>query len=116
MSIATDLATIRILGTLHQSIASPPLSQTVETLCREVEYINWAGVYFYEGEDTLLAAYAGTDSEDDVMQSRLAFPIHKPDGTETGVLVVKSRQWIVFDVNDVPTLETVAAEIGKTKA
>ncbi|MGY4690562.1 GAF domain-containing protein [Salibacterium sp. K-3] len=115
MSIATDLATIRILGSFYQSgTSSSPLSQTVESLCRDVDYINWAGVYFHEGEHTVLHAWAGTDSDEAVMQSQLAFPIHDQNGTETGVLIVKSKQWIVFDVNDVPTLETVAAEIGKT--
>ncbi|SFM03510.1 hypothetical protein [Salibacterium qingdaonense] len=113
MTIATDLATIRILGSLHQSLTDSPLSETVGTLCREVDYIDWAGIYFYEEGQTKLAASASTDSEDAALQSRLGFPIHLPDGTETGVLVVKSRQWIVFDVNDVPTLETIASEIGK---
>ncbi|WP_026703365.1 hypothetical protein [Salibacterium aidingense] len=114
MSIATDLASIRILGTVYQKhTLSSSISHAVHSLCREVDYINWAGIYFHEGEHTVLHEFACTDSDHPTMQSQLSFPIHNRKGEETGVLVVKSKQWIVFDVNDVPTLETVASEIGE---
>ncbi|WP_158738428.1 GAF domain-containing protein [Alteribacillus sp. YIM 98480] len=109
MTISTDLASIHILSSVYQSNnISETFSKTVNTLCEKVDYINWAGIYLHENEETRLHAFAD-DGEN--MQSQLAFPI-KNRNKEIGVLVVKSKQWIVFDVTDVSTLETVASELG----
>ncbi|RSL31638.1 GAF domain-containing protein [Salibacterium salarium] len=113
MSIATDLASIRILGSVYQNpTISASISSAVHSLCHEVEYINWAGIYFYEEGEAVLHDYTSTEEHNVSMQSQLSFPIYNKQ-EEIGVLVVKSKQWIVFDVNDVPTLETVASEIGE---
>ncbi|MDQ0300816.1 putative methionine-R-sulfoxide reductase with GAF domain [Salibacterium salarium] len=113
MSIATDLASIRIIGSINQNHStSASISNAVHSLCNEVDYINWAGIYFYEEGDAVLQDYMTTEKHNTTMQSQLAFPIQQAE-KEVGVLVVKSKQWIVFDVNDVPTLETVASEIGQ---
>ncbi|MFB4165817.1 GAF domain-containing protein [Alteribacillus sp. JSM 102045] len=110
MSIATDLASIHILASAYRSnTISNTLNQTVNTLCEKVDYINWAGIYLHEKDESRLHASA---SEGENIQSQLAFPI-KNQKNEIGVLVVKSKQWIVFDVTDVSTLETVASELGK---
>ncbi|SDH42820.1 hypothetical protein SAMN05192534_105128 [Alteribacillus persepolensis] len=110
MSIATDLASIQILSSVYQSTnVNDTFHNTVHTLCNKVDYIDWAGIYLKEGEDTRLLV---STEDKGSMQSQLAFPI-KHNDTEVGVLVVKSKQWIVFDVTDVSTLEKVTSELGK---
>ena len=111
MSIATDLASIHVLSSIY-SISTPTkfCEDTVATLCEKVEYIDWAGIYLHNGEEKVLRAHASS-LPDRKMQSQLTFPIKKQD-REIGTLVVKSQQWIVFDVTDVSTLEKVAAALG----
>ncbi|WP_240375793.1 GAF domain-containing protein [Bacillus piscicola] len=113
MSIATDIASIRVLSSIYRNQAlAESCTETVRTLCEKVEYIDWAGIYFYDGEEKVLSAHASSlPDKKETMQSQLAFPIKNKD-REFGTLVVKSRQWIVFDVTDVSTLEKVAAALG----
>ncbi|MFB5663300.1 GAF domain-containing protein [Alteribacillus sp. HJP-4] len=114
MSISTDLASIQILADLFKDGSkSTVLTRTVHTLCDKVEYIDWAGVYVYEGEETRLMASASSEGREEELQSQLAFSITGENGAEKGVLVVKSKGWIVFDVTDVSTLKEIAGEFGK---
>ncbi|MDA3129885.1 GAF domain-containing protein [Aliibacillus thermotolerans] len=115
MSIATDLASIHILATVYKNKEKKAdfLKKTVTSLTQKVDYIDWAEIFFIKGEECLLAvsnSKPGVKKED--LQSKLVFPITK-GRKKLGYLVVKSRQWIVFDVTDVSTLEKVANELGQ---
>lgn len=115
MSIATDLASIHILATVYknQEKKADFLKQTVTALTQKVDYIDWAEIFLIEEEECLLAvrnSKPGVKKQD--LQSKLVFPI-QAGNKKLGYLVVKSRQWIVFDVTDVFTLEKVANELGR---
>nr|WP_236785164.1 GAF domain-containing protein [Alteribacter salitolerans] len=93
------------------------LKKTVDCLVENVPYIDWAGVYFVEGEgDARLMA--SSDEERDLSwesNAELKFPIEDANKNVLGVLIVRSKEAIAFDVTDVATLEEIAsglAEIG----
>lgn len=114
MSIATDLASIHVLSSIYRNnISAEACEQTVNTLCDKVEYIDWAGIYFHNEDEKVWSVHASSLPEETMtLQSQLTFPIKSREGTEIGTLVVKSRQWIVFDVTDVSTLEKVSNALG----
>lgn len=115
MSIHTDLASIQIIAAVHKS---QDLRQTffemVHKLQEKVAYFHWVGVYLKQGNEVFLEA--ATDMHNDLTweyNSQLRIPIRNNLGEDVGEIVVKSRQPICFDVTDISTLETVAAEISQ---
>ncbi|MBU8908888.1 GAF domain-containing protein [Desertibacillus haloalkaliphilus] len=115
MSIPTDVASLQIMAHVYKKKSAQSIfEKTVESLVDQVPYIDWAGIYIYENEsDELVAA---SDFEDDLgweCNGQLKFPIADSSEQQIGVMVVRSKQPIAFDVTDVSTLETIASAIGQ---
>ncbi|WP_332691504.1 GAF domain-containing protein [Halalkalibacter lacteus] len=115
MSIPTDVASLQIMAHVYkrESLQSV-FNKTVESLVEQVLYIDWVGIYMYENLDHKLVA--ASSFEDDIKwecNGELKFPITNSMKEEIGMMVVRSRQPIAFDVTDVSTLETIAAAIGQ---
>ncbi|PYZ96900.1 GAF domain-containing protein [Alteribacter lacisalsi] len=116
MSIATDVASLQIMADIYQKKSSNQILQkTVDCLTEQVTYIDWAGIYHAEPDEepNLLAA---SNEETDMSwetNAELKFPIEDAAGSTIGVLVVKSREAICFDVTDVSTLEEIAAGLAE---
>lgn len=115
MSINTDLASIEIIAAVHKS---QDLRQTffemVHRLHEKVSYFDWVGVYLAHGDEMVLEA--ATNMENELTwehNSQLRIPIKNSVGETVGQIVVKSRHPICFDLTDISTLETVAAEISR---
>lgn len=115
MSIKTDLASIEIIAEVHRSQdLKKTFSKAVVTLHKHVSYFDWVGLYLYEGGEVALVA--ASDMENEITwecNSELRIPIQDSQERELGKIVVRSRQPICFDVTDVSTLETLAAEISE---
>lgn len=115
MSIATDLASLQIMAHVYKKASLQSIfEKTCECLVNEVPYIDWVGIYlFEEDQKTLVAA---SNMENDLqweMNGELQFPIKNSNGTEIGLLVVRTKEVIAFDVTDVSTLEDIAQAIGE---
>ncbi|WP_078592410.1 GAF domain-containing protein [Evansella clarkii] len=116
MSIATDIASLQIMAEVYKKKnLQDILEKTVNSLVEQVPYIDWSGIYFYENgkEVSLLAA---SDSEDDLAwesNGELKFPIKNSKNENIGIMIVRTREVIAFDVTDVSTLETIASAIGE---
>ncbi|WP_088103183.1 GAF domain-containing protein [Halalkalibacter urbisdiaboli] len=115
MSIPTDVASLQIMAHVYKKESLQSIfNKTVESLVSTVPYIDWAGIYMYENLDHKLVA--ASDLEDDLRwecNGELKFPIKSSSEKEIGMLIVRSRQPIAFDVTDVSTLETIAEAIGQ---
>ncbi|MFA9559750.1 GAF domain-containing protein [Evansella sp. AB-rgal1] len=116
MSIPTDVASLQIMAEVYKKKnLQDILEKTVNSLVEQVPYIHWAGIYFYDNASTV-KLMAASDKEDDLTwesNSELKFPIKTSDQDNLGVLVVRTREAIAFDVTDVSTLETIAEAIGE---
>ncbi|MCK0472459.1 GAF domain-containing protein [Halalkalibacter sp. APA_J-10(15)] len=115
MSIPTDIASLQIMAQVYKKESMQTIfEKTVESLVEQVLYIDWAGIYIYEQLDHKLVA--ASSFEDDLKwecNGELKFPITNSSDEEIGMLIVRSRQPIAFDVTDVSTLETIATAIGQ---
>ncbi|TMW70595.1 GAF domain-containing protein [Alteribacter natronophilus] len=116
MSIATDVASLKIMADIYQRKSlSDILQKTVDSLHEHVSYIDWAGIYFVENVDEA-RLMAASDEETDLSwesNAELKFPLEDAEKNILGVLVVKSREAICFDVTDVSTLEEIAAGLAE---
>ncbi len=114
MSIKTDVASLEVLAKVYQSRnLKQTFSELVKTLHTQVSYFDWVGVYLNEGNHTVLQA--ATDMENNLnweANSELKIPIQHTN-RELGKIVVKSKQPVCFDLTDVSTLQTLAAEISE---
>jgi putative methionine-R-sulfoxide reductase with GAF domain len=89
--------------------------KTVKSLVDEVSYIDWVGIYLVS-EDGSLQLTVASDEENDLgweCNGELKFPITNSTKQQIGVIVVRSKQAICFDVTDISTLETIAEAIGQ---
>lgn len=89
--------------------------KTVNSLVNEVSYIDWVGIYVIQ-EDGSYQLSAASDEENDLnweCNGELKFPLKNSLNQQTGLMVVRSKQAICFDVTDVSTLETIASAIGQ---
>ncbi|WP_026690878.1 hypothetical protein [Alteribacter aurantiacus] len=118
MSIATDVASLEIMADIYKKKSLDAiLKKTVDTLVENVSYIDWAGVYCVEGEEDARLMAASEEGRDLSWESNaeLKFPIKDANENILGVLIVRSKEAICFDVTDVSTLEEIAtglAEVG----
>ncbi|WP_202080948.1 GAF domain-containing protein [Caldalkalibacillus salinus] len=113
MSIQTDLASLEVIATVHQSSdMEDAIQQMVAKLQQDVPYFDWVGIYLYQGEDMVLKA--ASDMENQLTwesNSELRIPIEDESERQYGKIVVRSRQPICFDITDVSTLKTLAKEL-----
>ncbi|WP_096439623.1 GAF domain-containing protein [Alteribacter populi] len=116
MSIATDVASLQIMADIYQrKNLTEVLNKTVDSLVEEVPYIDWSGIYFVENEEDV-KLMAASDEESDFKwetNAELKFPIEDANQKTLGVLIVRSKEAIAFDVTDVSTLEEVAAGLSE---
>lgn len=114
MSIETDLASLEILaGVYKESDLRTTFAKVVQKLQEQVPYFDWVGVYIQNGSDIQLEAASDYHQLLEwEANAELRIPIVCDHG-ELGRLVVRSKQPLCFDVTDVSTLETLAAEISK---
>lgn len=116
MSISTDVASLQIMADVYKRKNSRSVfDKTVKSLVQEVPYIDWVGIYLIS-EDQILDLVATSSEEDDLgweSNGELKFPINNSTQEQIGVMVVRSKQAIAFDVTDVSTLETIAEAIGQ---
>ncbi|PYZ92393.1 GAF domain-containing protein [Salipaludibacillus keqinensis] len=116
MSIATDLASLKILSEVYKKKElSELLQMTTVALQEDVPYIDWVGIYYFEREETM-RLMAASDVEDDLSweaNGELKFPLKNSSNEAVGIMVVRSREAIAFDVTDVKTLETIAQALGE---
>ncbi len=116
MSISTDVASIQIMADVYKKKSSNEVfARTVSSLVNEVSYIDWVGVYLVSEDGNLQLSYA-SDIENDLCwecNGELKFPIENSTQQQIGLIVVRSKQAICFDVTDVSTLETIAEAIGQ---
>ncbi|MCT8136842.1 GAF domain-containing protein [Anaerobacillus sp. CMMVII] len=116
MSISTDVASLQIMADVFKRKSSQSVfEKTVNSLVNEVSYIDWVGIYLISenGSPQLAAA---SDEENDLgweCNGELKFPITNSLNEKIGVIIVRSKQAICFDVTDVSTLETIAEAIGE---
>ena len=115
MSIATDVASLQIMAHVYKKMSIQSIfEKTCDSLVSEVPYIDWVGILlFEEGNSKLVAA---SDFENDLQwesNGELKFPISNSMGQQIGMMIVRSREAIAFDVTDVSTLETIAEAIGQ---
>ncbi|MCD8501490.1 MAG: GAF domain-containing protein [Bacillaceae bacterium] len=115
MSIPTDVASLQIMAEVYKRKSSQSIfEKTVNSLVEQVPYIDWVGIYMNSEDQNLKLAASST--EDDLeweYNGQLKFPITNSLGQQTGVMIVRSKQAIAFDVTDVSTLETIAEAIGQ---
>ncbi len=118
MSIPTDIASLQIMAHVYKRKGLQSIfNKTVENLVSAVPYIDWAGIYLYENLDyRLVAASCFNDDLKWEANGELKFPIPDSDENEIGIMIVRSRQAIAFDITDISTLETIAAAIGQETA
>lgn len=116
MSISTDVASLQIMAEVYKRKNSRSIfDKTVNSLVQEVPYIDWVGIYLVS-EDQNLNLIATSNEEDDLgweSNGELKFSIANSSQEKIGVMVVRSKQAIAFDVTDVSTLETIASAIGQ---
>lgn len=116
MSISTDVASLQIMAEVYKKKSSQSVfEKTVSSLVKEVSYIDWVGIYLIS-EDQNLNLVIASDEEDDLgweYNGELKFPITNSVGQQIGLMIVRSKQAIAFDVTDVSTLETIAEAIGQ---
>ena len=116
MSIPTDVASLQIMAEVYKKKSSQSVfEKTVKSLVQEVPYIDWVGIYL-KSDDENLQLSAASDEEDDLgweYNGQLKFPITNSVDQQIGVMIVRSKQAIAFDVTDVSTLETIAEAIGQ---
>ncbi|MFC5713248.1 GAF domain-containing protein [Thalassorhabdus alkalitolerans] len=115
MSIATDVASIHIMAAVYKKDKPAEIfKETVERLVEHVPYIDWCGVYVGENEQWRLMASASEENNNSWEHNgQLSFSLKDLNGKEVGILVVKSKEPIAFDVTDVSTLETVADALSQ---
>ncbi|RXJ00341.1 GAF domain-containing protein [Anaerobacillus alkaliphilus] len=115
MSISTDVASLHIMADVFKKKDSKAVfEKTVKSLVDEVSYIDWVGIYLINADGNPQLTVS-SDQENDLSwecNGELKFPITNST-QQIGVLVVRSRQAICFDVTDVSTLETIAEAIGQ---
>ncbi|MCD8503065.1 MAG: GAF domain-containing protein [Bacillaceae bacterium] len=115
MSIATDVASLQIMAEVYKKKSlQETFEKTVKSLVKEVEYIDWVGIYMVQDNKHKLAAasdFGNTLTWE--ANAELKFPILNSIEQQIGVMVVKSKQAICFDVTDVATLETIASGLGQ---
>ncbi|OIJ13694.1 GAF domain-containing protein [Anaerobacillus alkalilacustris] len=116
MSISTDVASIQIMAEVYKKNSTQSVfEKTVNSLVQEVPYIDWVGIYLIT-EDQNLQLVESSDDADDLgweYNGELKFPITNSMEQQIGLIVVRSKQAIAFDVTDVTTLETIAEAIGQ---
>lgn len=115
MSIPTDVASLQIMADVYKKKnLQEVFEKAVHSLVNEVPYIDWVGIYLLENDKSKLVA--ASDQEDDLQweaNGELKFPINDSTDQQIGVMIVRSKQPIAFDVTDVTTLETIAQAIGQ---
>ncbi|WP_342707779.1 GAF domain-containing protein [Anaerobacillus alkalilacustris] len=116
LSISTDVASIQIMAEVYKKNSTQSVfEKTVNSLVQEVPYIDWVGIYLIT-EDQNLQLVESSDDADDLgweYNGELKFPITNSMEQQIGLIVVRSKQAIAFDVTDVTTLETIAEAIGQ---
>lgn len=115
LSISTDVASIQIMAEVFKKKNSQSVfEKTVSSLVQEVPYIDWVGIYLItEDQNLQLVASSDTDDLSWEYNGELKFPITNSSQQQVGLIVVRSKQAIAFDVTDVATLETIADAIGQ---
>ncbi|WP_322788156.1 GAF domain-containing protein [Anaerobacillus alkalidiazotrophicus] len=116
LSISTDVASIQIMAEVYKKNSTQSVfEKTVNSLVQEVPYIDWVGIYLItEGQNLQLVE--SSDDADDLgwdYNGELKFSITNSMNQQIGLIVVRSKQAIAFDVTDVTTLETIADAIGQ---
>ncbi|GAF15530.1 hypothetical protein JCM19046_3610 [Bacillus sp. JCM 19046] len=114
MSIPTDIASLKIMAHVYKKQDTDYVfAKTVESLVDTVPYIDWVGIYVYEDLDhKLVAASCFNDDLRWECNSELKFPVKNATSSEIGMMIVRTRESIAFDVTDLSTLETIASAIG----
>lgn len=116
MSISTDVASLQIMAEVYKKRSSQSIfEKTVKSLVQEVSYIDWVGIYLISEEQDL-ELITSSDEDNDLnweYNGELKFPIKDSTEQQIGLMVVRSKQAIAFDVTDVSTLETIAEAIGQ---
>ncbi|WP_078395228.1 GAF domain-containing protein [Shouchella patagoniensis] len=114
MSIPTDIASLKIMAHVYKKQDTESVfEKTVESLVSTVPYIDWVGIYMYEDLNHKLVA--ASCFENDLRwdcNSELKFPVTNAASSEIGMMIVRTKEAIAFDVTDVSTLETIASAIG----
>jgi len=116
MSIATDIASLKIMSDVYKRKELPDLFQTtVQSLHECVPYIDWVGIYYFERQENMKLVAASDLKEDLTWEANgeLKFPLKNSSNEAIGIMVVRSREAIAFDVTDVATLETIAQSLGE---
>ncbi|RKL66149.1 GAF domain-containing protein [Salipaludibacillus neizhouensis] len=116
MSIATDIVSLKIMSEVYKKRGLEDLlKMTCEYLEDEVPYIDWVGVYFFERNDEL-KLMAASNLENDLTwtsNGELKFPLKNSNNEAKGIMIVRSKEAIAFDVTDVSTLEAIAQSLGE---
>ncbi|MCE7792269.1 GAF domain-containing protein [Salipaludibacillus sp. CUR1] len=116
MSIATDIASLKIMSKVYKRKELPEVLQTTaESLKEDVPYIDWVGIYYFERQEEmrLVAASNLEDHLEWEANGELKFPLKNSSNEAVGIMVVRSKEAIAFDVTDVSTLETIAQALGE---
>nr|WP_184665066.1 GAF domain-containing protein [Texcoconibacillus texcoconensis] len=116
MSIATDIASLQIMADVYKKKQFQEIAETsVNSLVNQVPHIDWAGIFLFD-QDQSAECIASSDEENNLewtSNAELKFTIEDGTENEIGVLVVRSREAIAFDVTDFKTLETIAKSLGE---
>lgn len=115
LSIATDVASLQIMAEVYKKKSlQATFEKTVNSLVNQVPYIDWVGIYMIqENKHTLVAASNMDDTFTWEANAELKFPVLNCSEEQIGLMVVKSKQAICFDVTDIKTLETIASGLGQ---
>ncbi|WP_042404069.1 hypothetical protein [Geomicrobium sp. JCM 19037] len=106
MSIATDLAAIKIVADLEKTNDQPKiLKNTVDTLVESVQYIHYAALHVSNHQPVI-----ASDTDGDEYIGSLSFTLGKKE--DDGKLVVRTKENIAFDVTDLSTLQTIADRLN----
>lgn len=115
LSVSTDVASIQIMAeVLKKKNSKTVFEKTVSSLVEEVPYIDWVGIYLHSENHNLKLVTASSDNDLSWdYNGELKFPITNSFQQQIGLIVVRSKQAIAFDITDVSTLETIAEAIGQ---
>lgn len=115
LSIATDVASLQIMAEVYKKKSlQETFEKTVNSLVKQVTYIDWVGIYLIqENQHELVAASDLDNTFTWEANAELKFPILNSSDQQIGLMIVKSKQAICFDVTDVATLETIASGLGQ---
>ncbi len=114
LSIPTDIASLKIMAHVYKKQdTNYVFEKTVESLVETVPYIDWVGIYMYDDlNHTLVAASCFSNDLRWECNGELKFPVKNAASTEIGMMIVRTKESIAFDVTDLSTLETIASAIA----